>query len=99
METGPRSTVYGQPALRTFLHLLDRSETVVAGTDALGAAPDTWRAGDTIVQLHTFAVPAAPGVYAVEIGWYIPPDGPRLAIHGVDAPGQRILFAPVEVRP
>ena len=99
LQSGPRSTVYGQPALRTFLHLLDRDEAVVAGTDVLGAAPDTWQAGDTIVQLHTFVAPAAPGTYAVEIGWYVPPDGPRLAVLGVDAPGQRILLVPVEVEP
>jgi hypothetical protein len=99
LETGPRSTVYGQPALRTFLHLLDRGGAFVAGTDMLGAAPDTWREGDTIVQLHALIAPAVSGVYAVEVGWYVPPDGPRLAIHGVDAPGQRILLAPVEVKP
>jgi 4-amino-4-deoxy-L-arabinose transferase-like glycosyltransferase len=99
LRTGPRSTIYGQPALRTFVHLLDRDQTVVDGADVLGAAPDTWQAGDTIVQLHTWAAPAAPGVYAVEMGWYVPPDGPRLAIQGVDAPEQRILLVPVEVRP
>ena len=100
LQTGPSSTLYGQPALRTFVHLLDREQSVVAGTDVLGAAPATWQAGDTVVQLHTFNVPSAPGRYAVELGWYVPPNGPRLAIGGgLDAPGQRILLDPVEVEP
>jgi hypothetical protein len=88
------------------LHLLDQEQNVVAGTDVLGAAPDTWQAGDIIVQLHTFASPVAPGTYATEIGWYVPPEGPRLPVQvrlppgeRVDAPGQRILLAPVEVKP
>jgi hypothetical protein len=100
LQTGPSSTRYGQPALRIFVHLLDREQAFAGGTDVLGAAPDTWQAGDTIVQLHTFVAPSAPGRYAVEVGWYVPPDGPRLAIGGsVDAPDQRLLLAPVEVEP
>jgi hypothetical protein len=97
LDTGASSAVYGEPALRTFLHLLDGEQHVAAGVDVLGAAPDTWRAGDVIVQLHAFAAPTAPGVYAVEAGWYVPPNGPRLAVGPVDAPGQRILLEAVEV--
>jgi hypothetical protein len=105
LDTGPRSAVYGEPALRTYLHLLDGEQNVVAGVDVLGAAPDTWQAGDTIVQLHALTLPDEPGTYAVEMGWYVPPNGPRLPAQGllagrqVDAPGQRILLSPVEVRP
>ena len=105
LDTGPRSTVYGEPSLRTYLHLLDQEQFVVAGVDVLGVAPDTWQTGDTIVQLHALTLPDQPGTYAVEVGWYIPPSGPRLPASGplggqqVDAPGQRILLAPVEVRP
>ena len=101
LDTGPRSTVYGEPALRTFLHLLDREQNMVAWVDVLGAAPDTWQAGDTIVQLHALTMPDEPGTYAVEVGWYVPPSGPRLAAYGtlggtqVEAPGQRISFTPV----
>lgn len=99
LRAGPASTVYGEPALRTFVHLLDRDQAVVAGTDVLGAAPDTWLPGDTIVQWHSFTFPSEPGGYAVELGWYVPPDGPRLSVNGVSAPGERILLAPVEIGP
>jgi hypothetical protein len=99
VETGPRSTLYGEPALRTFLHLLDQEGRVAARVDVLGAAPDTWQPGDVIVQLHTFDAPPQAGRYAVEIGWYVPPDGPRLSVDGIEAPGDRILLAPVEVVP
>jgi hypothetical protein len=96
LDTGPSSTHYGEPALRTFLHLLS-GDQVAAGEDVLGAAPDTWLPGDVIVQLHSFTSPASPGTYAAELGWYIPPDGPRLSVDGIDAPGDRILLEPVEV--
>jgi hypothetical protein len=97
LDTGPHSALYGEPALRTFLHLLDGDQGVAAGVDVLGAAPDTWRAGDVIVQLHAFAAPAAPGSYAVELGWYVPPEGPRLPVGPEDALPRRILLQPVEV--
>jgi hypothetical protein len=96
LETGPSATLYGQPALRIFLHLLDGEQAVAAGVDVLGAAADTWQPGDMVVQLHSLALPAQPGTYAVEVGWYVPPNGPRLPVDG--APGNRILLAPVEVR-
>ncbi|MBN1640545.1 MAG: glycosyltransferase family 39 protein [Anaerolineae bacterium] len=97
LDSGPSALVYGEPALRTFLHLLDGAGGVAAGVDVLGAAPDTWRPGDVIVQLHAFDAPATPGAYAVELGWYVPPAGPRLAVGPIDAPGERILLDPVEV--
>jgi len=96
LGAGPSSTLYGEPALRTFAHLLD-GNSLVAGVDVLGAAPDTWQAGDVIVQVHAFAAPASPGSYAVEVGWYAPPDGPRLPVGPVAAPGDRILLERVEV--
>jgi hypothetical protein len=97
LDAGPSSTIYGEPALRTFVHLLDRRGVVVSGMDVLGAAPDTWVAGDVIVQLVRISLPAEPGTYAVEVGWYVPPQGPRLTVDGIDAPGERILLEPVEV--
>ncbi|MBN1933572.1 MAG: hypothetical protein JW934_02845 [Anaerolineae bacterium] len=99
LKTGPRATVYGEPSLKLFVHLLDLDQQVTSSADLLGAAPDTWQSGDLIVQLHTFSYPAESGRYAVELGWYIPPDGPRLPIDGIDAPQQRILLEPIEVRP
>ncbi len=98
LGTGPSSTVYGEPSLRIFMHLLDDAQNVVAYADILGTAPDTWLPGDVIVQLHTLQAPAAPGTYALETGWYVPPDGPRLPIGGVDAPGERVLLEPVEIK-
>jgi hypothetical protein len=98
LETGPSATLYGEPALRTFLHLLDADETVVTGVDVLGAAADTWQAGDTVVQLHTLTAPAAPGTYAVEVGWYVPPNGPRLPLDQADEPADRVLLAPAIVQ-
>jgi hypothetical protein len=98
LDTGPSSTVYGEPALKIFVHLLDGQQQFVSGIDILGAAPDTWLAGDVIVQLHTFWFPPQVGEYAVELGWYIPPQGPRLPVDNAYAPGQRILLESVEVR-
>jgi hypothetical protein len=98
LDTGPSATLYGEPALRTFVHLLDRAQGVAAGVDVLGAAADTWQAGDTIVQLHRLTLPQEPGSYAVEVGWYVPPNGPRLPVDGVDAPWERVLLAPVQVQ-
>jgi hypothetical protein len=97
-DVGPRSSAFGEPALRTFLHLLDGDNVPVAGVDVLGAAPDRWVAGDVVVQLHAFDFPSEKGEYAVELGWYVPPDGPRLPVDGIDAPGERVLLAPVEVQ-
>lgn len=105
LEAGPSATRYGEPALRTFVHLLDREGTVVAGVDVLGAAADTWRTGDVLVQLHRLPAPSQVGDYAVEVGWYVPPHGPRLRVDAVDAcgdpvdvPGDRVLLSPVEVQ-
>jgi hypothetical protein len=97
LDTGPGATRYGEPALRTFVHLLDQEQSFAAGVDVLGAAADTWQAGDTVVQFHSLTLPAEPGLYAVEVGWYVPPDGPRLPLDG--GHGDRVLLAPVEVRP
>jgi hypothetical protein len=98
LGTGPSATLYGEPALRTFVHLLDDQQAVVAGVDVLGTAADTWLAGDIVVQLHRLTLPPQAGTYALEVGWYVPPNGPRLPVDGVDAPGDRVLLAPVEVR-
>ena len=92
--------MYGEPALRTFLHLLDREQALAAGVDVLGAAADTWRVGDTLIQLHSLTLPPRAGTYAVEVGWYVPPMGPRLpaAAGAVSAPGERVLLAPAVVQ-
>ncbi len=85
------------PPLRTFMHLLDAEQHVVAGYDGLGSPPDRWQAGDIIVQWHPLTLPPA-GIYYPEIGWYVPPDGPRLQIHwDGPAPADRLLLAPLEI--
>jgi hypothetical protein len=98
LDTGPSATRYGEPALRIFVHLLTSEQGFAAGVDVLGAAADTWQAGDTLVQLHRLTLPPQSGTYAVEVGWYVPPSGPRLSVDGVDAPGDRVLLAPAEVQ-
>jgi hypothetical protein len=97
LETGPSATLYGEPALRTFVHLLDQEGVPAAGVDVLGAAADTWRSGDTVVQLHRLTLPPQAGTYAVELGWYVPPRGPRLPVAG-GAPADRVLLAPAVVQ-
>jgi hypothetical protein len=68
--------------------------------DVLGAAADTWRPGDTVVQLHRLTLPPQAGTYAVELGWYVPPSGPRLSVDvgGLGAPGDRVLLTPAVVQ-
>jgi 4-amino-4-deoxy-L-arabinose transferase-like glycosyltransferase len=85
------------PPLRTFVHLLDAGQNVVAGYDDLGSPPDRWQAGDILVQWHPLTMPAA-ATYYPEIGWYVPPDGPRLHVRqdGTDL-ADRLLLAPVEI--
>jgi hypothetical protein len=100
LDAGPSATRYGEPALRTFFHLLTPDQTVVAGVDVLGVAADTWLAGDTLIQLHRLTLPQQAGTYAVEIGWYVPPTGPRLSIAGAGhgAGADRVLLAPAVVQ-
>lgn len=86
------------PPLRAFVHLLDAGQNVVVGYDALGSPPDRWQAGDILVQWHPLTMPPA-GTYYPEIGWYVPPDGPRLQVRedGTDL-ADRLLLAPVSCR-
>lgn len=85
------------PPLRVFVHLLDAGQSVVAGYDGLGSPPDRWQAGDVLVQWHPLTLPPA-GTYYPEIGWYVPPDGPRLQIQeNGDVLADRLLLVPVEV--
>jgi hypothetical protein len=90
----------GPAAGITFLHLLGPDGAVVSGYDGFGAPPNRWQAGDTVVQVHRFALPGdlAPGVYPLELGWYERDSGVRWA---VDMPGggqvDRLLLVPLEV--
>ena len=72
----------------------------MTGYDGFGAPPNRWQPGDTIVQVHRFALPGdlAPGAYPIELGWYEQDTGARWAV-GLDGGGQvdRLLLAPLTV--
>lgn len=79
-----------------FVHVIDPATTTIYGaSDAMPAnwnAPtSTWEVGTIIKDTHTFTIdedtPIAPGIYEVEIGWYLNPgDGtfPRLRVFTPD---------------
>ncbi len=84
----------------TFIHALAPDGHVVAGFDGFGAPSGRWIAGDVIVQIHRFTLPAdlPSGTYPLELGWYQPPDGPRwqIALPNGDRV-DRVLLAPLAV--
>jgi hypothetical protein len=84
------------PRLKTFVHLLDAQERVVAGDDRLDVNVSSLLPGDLMSQFSQLALPAdlAPGTYPVEIGLYHSDTGERLRL-----PDQtdRILLDPIEV--
>jgi hypothetical protein len=57
-----------------------------------------WTPGQTFKDGHSFYVPAAPGLYEVEVGWYLASSGNRLAAEG---PGTTttasVILGPIEV--
>ena len=93
VEPGPAQGI-------TFLHMLDANGAVVAGYDGFGAPPNRWIAGDTIVQLHRFAVPGdlADGDYPLELGWYERDTGQRWAVDTGAGQADRVLLEAVEVQ-
>lgn len=78
-----------------FLHLVDEEGRIVAqhdlGPGVRGKEPTTsWLPGEVVLDPVDLALPAelAPGHYALHIGMYLPPDGPRLQIrNGAGQPG------------
>jgi hypothetical protein len=91
----------GSPAGITFLHVLGPDGAVVAGYDGFGAPPNRWRAGDVVVQVHQFALPAdlSPGRYPLELGWYERDAGARWTVTLAEG-GQvdRVLLRALEAR-
>ncbi len=85
--------------LQMFVHVSGPDGTIVAQADRLDAAPDTWRPGDLIVQVHSLELSAAVKDYVVEIGFYNPETGVRLPLV-VDGQviDQRLLLS-VEAQP
>ncbi len=70
-------------ALSAYAHLMD-GERQVAGADRLGVPPEMWQTGDIIVQRHSIKLPTdlQPGDYALYVGLYLTPNGPRLRLGG-----------------
>ena len=69
------------PGAALFAHVIGPAG-LVAQADSLGAPGESWVAGDVLLQLHTFTVPAdaAPGEYPLAVGVYTRPDGARLRL-------------------
>jgi hypothetical protein len=69
--------------LLAFVHLIDATESIVAGDDGLWVDPYTLQAGDAWLQLHR--LPDLDGTYDLEIGLYDPTIDERvLLINGQD---------------
>ena len=83
-----------------FLHLLDASGAVASGYDGFGAPPNRWVAGDTIVQLHRFALPGdlAEGAYPLELGWYERDTGQRWTVDLGSERVDRVLLEAIGVQ-
>lgn len=83
------------PPLAVFVHLLGEDGLPIAQWDGWPVATDGLEPGDVIVLSHPLQVPAEtpPGRYALQVGLYRPPDGPRLPVAGTD----RLMLLPLEV--
>ena len=75
----PPPGVYNGPRLSVFTHLLAADGSFITGDDGLWVDPYTLRAGDRVVQVHRFTIPAdAPdGPYILSVGLYDPLTGER----------------------
>ncbi len=86
--------------LIAFVHVLDERGRVRGGEDRLDLEPLSWRPGDLMVQLHRVMVPgdAAPGMYRIELGLYLPRDMHRLSVYDASRPiGDRVLLTPIRI--
>ncbi len=74
------------PAFKTdlnlFTHILSPDGTIFLQRDSLDAPSWDWQTGDTVIQIHQFAIPAdaTPGEYATEVGLYDRLTGDRLRV-------------------
>jgi len=68
--------------LKLFMHVLDETNSVVAGIDREDVNVATLRPGDLLLQFSRFTLPGTltPGRYQVEVGWYNPETGERLRL-------------------
>lgn len=103
-----RLTLYWHPIGTTdkfysvFVHLLDEKGRDVAFGDAPpagGQNPTTsWIPGEYITDPHTLKIPESlpPGTYYLQVGFYIPPHGPRIPLSGggdsLTLPGVKLIL-------
>lgn len=69
-----------------FIHLLNLDGSLGIAGDApplQGTYPTSiWETGQTFSDKHTFYAPVAPGLYELEVGWYLASSGKRLTTEG-----------------
>jgi len=84
---GPTRAPTFKTDLNLFTHILNADGSIFLQRDALDAPSWDWQAGDTIIQLHQFAVPpeATVGEYPTEVGLYDRITGERLPVLNSDA--------------
>lgn len=83
-------------------HLVSEDEQTVAVGDGLGVPIEVWQIGDTIVQAHSIEIPmrTVPGAYWIETGVYRLDNMERYHIlEEGQTVGDRLLLAPIEVKP
>jgi hypothetical protein len=100
--TAWRVTRSADAPLSIMAHLLDAQGRQVSGADGLGVPMELWQTGDMIVQAHWLDIPknAAQGTYWIQTGVYRLDNMERYGIlQGGQAVGDRLLLAPVEVKP
>ena len=79
--------------LSIMAHLLDGNGQSLAVADGLGVPPEQWRAGDVIVQRHTFP-PSAGNEGYLRTGAYWLDDGQRWTVRDVEHADA--IFAPLQ---
>ncbi len=82
--------------LKSFAHILDSSNRVVAGDDLENINVLSVQAGDYLIQKLQFKLPddLRLGQYWLEVGWYNPDTGERLKLPNGD---DRLLIQQIEV--
>jgi hypothetical protein len=96
----PRNLSNAEEDLVLFTHALDGTGTIVGQEDRLDAPAWDWQVGDTVAQIHRFALPAdlPAGPVALEVGVYRRADLVRLPVLvGGNVTGDRVLLQSVEV--
>jgi len=80
--------------LKIFVHLTGVSSVPIAQHDGLGSLPQTWSAGDLVVQKHVIPIPVdlPVGRYALWLGMYDPSTSIRLPVLGIERGTDRLLI-------